>query len=321
MLAKGAKVLIVGGTRYLGRLLAEEALEAGADVTLLNRGRTPDAWLGERAVRRVHGDRNDPVTLAQAFDRDYDAVFDMIAYRAEDITPLLQAAVAAHIGHLVVCSTTSVYAPALYQPIDEDHPRGLHPAWGDYNKGKNAVEDLVLGTPTTILRPQWVFGPHDYQHLAEFYLARIATGRPIWLWHPGVAQLNWTYASDLARAFVHVAGDARARGNAYNVGCDETLTGLDFLALCGEVLETRPDVRWYDPAGLPGELRGDRVGVIRNLPLACTAQRLKDTFGWRPTPMREALGQTAQWLRESGAFAAVEPTSAEQWLSNGGKGR
>ncbi len=319
MLSQGAKVLIVGGTRYLGRILAEEALAAGAVVTLLNRGRTPDAWLGERSVRRVHGERNDPATLAEVFDRDYDVVVDMIAYRAEDIAPLLQPAVAGRIGHLVVCSTTSVYGPALYQPIDEEHPRGPHPAWGDYNKGKNAMEDLALAGPATILRPQWVFGPYDYQHLAEFYLARVAGGRPVWLWHPGVAQLNWTYARDLASAFAHVAGDARARGQAYNVCCEETLTGLDFLALCGEVLGRRPDVRFYDPAALPGELRGARPGALRNLPLACTARRLKETFGWRPTPIREALRVTADWLRETGAFAAVQESPAEQWLNARGR--
>lgn len=322
MLGRGARVLIVGGTRYLGRILCERALLAGADVTLLNRGRTPDAWLAEggHTVRRMRGDRRDPEALEQAFDRDYDAVFDMIAYHPEDVAPLLAAPYAGRIRHLLVCSTTSVYAPALYQPIDERHPRGPHPDWGDYNRGKNAVEDLLAGVhpriPATVLRPQWVFGAHDYQHLAEFYLARVAAGRPVWLWHPGVAQLNWTYAPDLAAAFCALAGEPAAAGRAYNVCCDETLTTLEFIALCGDVLGRRPDVRFYDPGALPGELRGARVGSVRPQPLACTSARLRADSAWRPTPMRQALVETAAWLRGQGALEGVRLTPAEEWLAS-----
>lgn len=319
MLKSGARVLIIGGTRYIGRHTCEAALAAGAEVTLFNRGRSPAEWLAGRRVAQIHGDRHDPAALAQAFSRDYDAVFDMIAYRPEEIAPLLEEH-AARIGHLVVCSTTSVYAPALYQPIAEAHPRGPHPGWGDYNNGKNAVEDLLAAATrvrTTVLRPQWVFGPYDYQRLAEHYLARVAAGLPVWLWHPGVAQLNWTYAPDLAEAFVHVAGVPEAAGQAYNACCDETLTTLEFVALCAQVLGVTADVRRYDPDALPGELRGKRVGSVRNQPLACTSEKLKAAAGWQPTPMAQALVRTAEWLRGQGALDAVEVSAVERHLRAG----
>ncbi len=320
MLGRGAQVLIVGGTRYLGRILCVQALELGAEVTLLNRGRTESGWIeaaGYR-VRRVQGERRDPAVLAQALDRTYDAVFDMIAYRPEDIVPMLAPPLAVRTGHLLVCSTTSVYGPALYQPIDEAHPRGPHPAWGEYNRGKNAVEDALEAASAvrwTVLRPQWVFGPHDYQHLAEYYLVRCAAGLPIWLWHPGVAQLNWTYAPDLAAAFLQLAGEPRAAGQAFNVCCAETLSGLDLVDLCGQVVGVRPEVRRYDPEELPAELRGTRLGPVRNLPLACTAERLAGTVAWRPTGMRAALAAIVEWLRTTGAPSAVQPLPAEAWLN------
>ena len=316
MIERGARVLVIGGTRFIGRLTCEAALAAGAEVTLLHRGQTPAPHLAEGSVRHVYGDRHDRAALAQAFARDYDAVLDMIAYRAEDVAPLLTDH-AARIGHLVVCSTTSVYAPALYQPIDEDHPRGPHPAWGGYNEGKNAVEDLLQGSSrvrATTLRPQWVFGPHDYQHLAEHYLARIAAGLPIWLWHPGVAQLNWTYGPDLAAAFLRIAGSPAA-APAYNVCCAETLTTLDWIALCGRVLGRQPDVRFYRPEDLPASLPARRIGPVRNLPLACSALRIAADAGFRPTPLEEAVASTASWLRTSGAFAAVEPSATERHLA------
>jgi len=319
MLGKGARVLVIGGTRYIGRLTCEALLAAGAEVTLLNRGQSPAPWLDGRPVLQIHGDRREARALAQAFDRSYDAVLDMIAFRAEDTAPLLSTH-AARIGHLVVCSTTSVYAPALYQPIDEAHPRGHHPAWGEYNRGKNALEDELAAAArvrTTTLRPQWVFGPHDYQHLAEHYLARIAAGLPIWLWHPGVAQLNWTYAPDLAAAFLLVGGGPGASGQAYNVCCAETLTTLEFIALCAQVVGRPADVRHYRPEDLPGELRGQRIGPVRNLPLACSSERLRAEFGFRPTAMDAALRATLQWLAGSGALAAVQEGAAERHLGGG----
>jgi nucleoside-diphosphate-sugar epimerase len=319
LLERGAHVLIIGGTRYIGRHTLAAALAAGAEVTLLNRGQTPAAWLGDQrpAVRQIHGDRRDPGTLERAFSVSYDAVYDMIAYRAEDVRPLLTT-YAGRIGHLVVCSTTSVYAPALYQPLDEAHPRGPHPAWGEYNLGKNAVEDLVAGAQglrTTVLRPQWVFGPHDYQELAAFYLLRLAAGLPIWLAHAGVAQLNWTYAPDLAGAFLAVSGLPEAAGQAYNVCCDETLTTEGFITLCAQVLGVPADIRHYRPEDLPVELRGQRVGPVRNLPLACSAERLKALCAFRPTPMPEALVRTIDWLRDTGAFDTEPSTPVEEYLN------
>lgn len=318
MLQRGAKVLIIGGTRYIGRHTCLAALAAGAQVTLLNRGQAPSGWLEQHPeVRRLQGDRNDPQALARAFAEDYDAVYDMIAYRPEEIRPLLTEH-AGRIGHLVVCSTTSVYGPALYQPIDEEHPRGPHPAWGEYNRGKNAVEDLLATAErvrTTVLRPQWVFGPHDYQRLATFYLVRLAAGLPIWLPHAGVAQLNWTYAPDLAQAFVLVTGLPETAGRAYNVVCAETLSTLEFIRLCAAVLGVRADIRHYRPADLPGELQGRGVGSVRNLPLACTADALRALCGFRPTPMPEALVRTVDWLRASGAFEAGQLTPVEEFLN------
>ena len=321
MLAAGARVLIIGGTRYIGRHTCLAALAAGAQVTLFNRGQSDDAWLAAYPqVRRIYGDRHDALALEALFAQDYDAVYDMIAYRPESVEPML-ARHAGRMGQLIVCSTTSVYAPALYQPIDEDHPRGPHPAWGDYNMGKNAVEDLLATTPrvpTTVLRPQWVFGAYDYQRLATFYLARMAAGMPIRLSHPGVAQLNWTYAPDLARAFVAVTGLPAAAGQAYHVCCAETLTTLQFLGLCGQVLGTEPVVRVYRPEDLPGALRGQRIGPVRNLPLACSADRIRALCGFRTTPMAEALVRTVDWLRESGGLDAPERTPVEVYLDSAG---
>lgn len=314
MLQPGAQVLIIGGTRYIGRHTCLAALAAGAEVTLFNRGRTPADWLqAYPTIRRVLGDRNDPAALAQAFDRRYDVVYDLVVSRAEHVRPLLHQH-AARIGQLVVCSTTSVYAPALYQPIDEAHPRGPHPAWS--KQGKNAAEDLLAAAalPTTVLRPQWVFGAHDYQGLAAFYLQRLAAGLPIWLAHPGVAQLNWTYAPDLAQAFVLVTGHPEAVGRAFNVVCSETLTGMDFIRLCGQLLGVVPDIRRYRPADLPPELAGQRSGTLRDLPLACTAEAISTLCGFRPTPMPAALLHTADWLRATGALAAPELTAVERHL-------
>ncbi len=319
MLLRGARILIIGGTRFIGRHTCLAALAAGAEVTLFNRGQSPSDWLAAHpGVHQVHGDRDDPAALGRAFGQDYDAVYDMIAYRPEEIRPLLSPPYAARIGHLVVCSTTSVYAPALYQPIDEAHPRGPHPAWGDYNKGKNAVEDMLAaaqGVRATVLRPQWVFGAHDYQQLAAFYLMRLAAGLALWIPHAGVAQLNWTYGPDLAQAFLGVTGLPEAAGHAYNVCCDETLTTDGFVRLCAQVLGVPADIRHYRPEELLGELRGQRVGPVRNLPLACSAERIKALCAFRPTPMAEALVRTADWLRETGAFDAEPSTPVEEYLN------
>ena len=93
------QVLVIGGSRFIGRAVVQRLLMEGHRVTLLNRGQSPDPF-GTR-VNRVIGDRSDPATLQRALARrEFDAVVDVIAFREEDTQAAIDR-LRGRIGHLV----------------------------------------------------------------------------------------------------------------------------------------------------------------------------------------------------------------------------
>ena len=159
------KVLVLGGTRFVGRGIVEATLNAKHDVTLFNRG-TDRALFP--AVPRIIGDRTkDTATLAA---QDWDCVVDVSGYRPSEVRPVARA-VHDHTQHYVYISTVSVYetpmppgageeAPLMRvdEPIPDTDPR----SYGGLKALCESALRASLGDRLTVLRPTVVVGPHDY---------------------------------------------------------------------------------------------------------------------------------------------------------------
>jgi nucleoside-diphosphate-sugar epimerase len=229
------KVLILGGTRYLGRLLAWRLVAQGHRVTVFHRGtRTPpfadrvETLLGDRAVGAL------PALLK---GRAFDATVDFSAYAPEDVEPLLDTVVRAALGHYVFISTGQVYlvregCPRPAKESDYDGavmPRPTREADGaqwDYGAGKRRCEDLVLRdrVRATRVRLPMVLGAGDNDRRLESYLWRLLDGGELLLPDGGDAPMRHVYCEDVARALAAMLGDARTYGQAYNLAQDETPT-------------------------------------------------------------------------------------------------
>ena len=120
-------VLVIGGTRFFGYTVVQRLIEKGHSVTLFNRGQTPDDF-GD-TVERLHGDRNDHARFIDLVKkRRFDAVIDMIAFRAEDTEAAVNA-LGGKTGHFVHISTGAVYLVTRDYPTplkEEDFDRPLY---------------------------------------------------------------------------------------------------------------------------------------------------------------------------------------------------
>ena len=112
------KVLVVGGTRFMGVDTVELLLEHEHEVVVFNRGTRAGLWPGR--VREVRGDRTDAGALAQLAGESFDGVVDFCAYRADDVRGLL--AVQGEAQRHVHMSSGTVYALAPRLPWAEDTP-------------------------------------------------------------------------------------------------------------------------------------------------------------------------------------------------------
>lgn len=231
-------VLLVGGNRFVGKLLAWRLLASGARLTLLNRGSIPDPF-GER-VERLRGDRTTADLDRLLGGRRFDAVVDFAAFDGEDgrrAAGLLRG----NAGHYVMISTGQVYlvregCPRPSREEDYDGPVMARPAdpadlgdW-EYGVGKRACEDALAaahaehGFPATRVRIPMVNGELDYLRRIEGYLWRLQDGGPVLLPDGGTHRVRHVYGGEVARFVQGILGRADTLGRAYNVAQQETPT-------------------------------------------------------------------------------------------------
>jgi 2'-hydroxyisoflavone reductase len=177
------RILIMGGTRFVGRHITQAAIDGGHDVTLFHRGQTgPDLF---PAAGQLRGDRNSEGDLAALRGGQWDATVDVNAYLPGQVRALA-GALAGRGGHQLFISTTSVYRTPVTPGFGENaplielaEPIAAEFTLENYGGLKVACERAVLelhGPGSTVIRPTYVIGPHDYSGRFTWWVNRIARG-------------------------------------------------------------------------------------------------------------------------------------------------
>ncbi len=253
-------ILVMGGTQFNGLALVHELARAGHGVTILNRGKT-EAQLPSK-IERLICDRTDHTALkASLTGRDWDCVFDISAYRPEDVASMVEV-LEGHTGHYIFASSTVIYAASDLLPISENHPVERGENQNAYGGNKLLCEDLLVkawrerGFPMSIVAFSMVFGPHNIiPEREQRMFMRLKAGRKVMI--PGggqtIGQVGHVY--DEARALRAMIQKPATFGRRYN------LTGADYFTDTGYI-DTFAEVMGIDPAHLekvsiPGALMDD----------------------------------------------------------------
>lgn len=328
------RVLMIGGTGFMGPYVARQLLDAGHEVAVFHRGVTevgvPDGVTHIHAgtVEGEPGIVGWQERLPQFVD-DFrafapDVALHMLAMRERDAATA-QAALRGVVRRLVLISSQDVYraygrligsepGPPDPTPLTEDSPlrEKLFPyrqepprpaddpgRWMD-DYDKIPVERLVLGDsalPGTVLRLPAVYGPGDKQHRTYNYLKRMDDGRPAILLPDSAAGWRWTrgYVEDIAHAIALAVTDDRAAGRVYNVGEPETLTEAEWVRAIGVAAGWRGDVLAVPPDQLPESLAFDGN---TSQDFLTDSSRIRRELGYAELlPRDEALRRTVAWER------------------------
>ncbi len=253
------KILVLGGTAFVGRAIVDDALRAGHEVTIFGRGRTgTDLFPG---VPRRLGDR-DTGDYASLDTGGWEAVVDVSGYVPRHVGQAMDA-LGDRVGRYLFVSSHAVYArsgPGTGPGADEDAPRRApvrHTERLDndtYGPCKVACEDDVVsryGPRVTIVRPGKVAGPHDTQDGLTHWVRQAARGGRVAL--PGRPEqpVQLVDVRDLARLVVRLLEDDRP--GAFNaVGPAQPVTMAELIATCARVAGTEVEVVPVPPA--PGPL-------------------------------------------------------------------
>lgn len=228
------KLLVLGGTKFLGRAVVDAALAAGHDVTLANRGTTnPELYPeAERITVDLHGD------LSPLAGRTWDAAIDMDPTQLPRRTRARAEALLDAVGHYVFVSTISVYA-SFAEPIDESSPTQDPPdpepeafemaLYGALKTGSELAILDVFGDRATVARPGLIVGPHDPTERFTYWPRRLNEGGDVLAPGDPAAPIQVIDVRDFGAWLVRAAEDRpsgvfNATGPTWTLG--ETLEGI-----------------------------------------------------------------------------------------------
>ncbi len=307
------KLLILGGTRFLGRHLAEQALAAGWQLTLLHRGQSGPGLF--RQAQHLLADRNgDLGPLAQG---EWDAVVDTSAYVPRHVRTVAQALVG-RVGHYQLVSSISVYADVGAEGKNENGALATVPdptveaiTGETYGGLKVLCEQAALaafGAPRCLItRPGLIVGPFDPTGRFSWWVQRLQRGGEVLAPGDPATPVQFIDARDLA-AWMLLQAERATRGVFNLTGPAQTLTMGTFLETARNTLNPVAALSWVDE----GFVLGAGVAPWSDLPvwlpqaqagLHRTAIERALATGLHCRPLVQTLQDTAQWLDSSPATA------------------
>lgn len=247
---------VTGATGLLGSHLVEQLILAGYPVRALVRGSSDTRFLRSLGVECIVGNLIDSSSF-QAALAGVENIFHAAAkvgdwgtrteFQRDTIAGtrvIAQAALRAGVNRLVHISSTSAYGhpEPTEKPIDETWPRGeKFWLWDDYTRAKVAAEGILWEMhqqdrlPMTIIRPSWLYGPRDRLTMRRIQDSLIK--KRVRIIGPGTNRMNTVYAGSVAHCCLLAAQNPQARGQAYNVTNDGSITQKEWFDLWAEMFE------------------------------------------------------------------------------------
>ncbi len=309
------RILIIGGTRFIGPQVCKQLLASGHRVTVFHRGQTNvDPSL---EIAQIHRNRHDLSNLSTQLRKlSPDVVLDMICYNEREAADLTQV-FSGFARRVVVVSSMDVYrayggllgleqAPVEQAPLDEHsalresrfpyRAQAKSPDDMAFDYEKILVEQVVMnapGLPGTILRLPAVYGPGDHRMFE--YLKRMLDGRRGILLAKQHAGWRWTrgYVDNVAAAIVLAVTDDRAAGRIYNVGESNALNELEWVRSIGRAAGWGGDAVVLSEESMPRHLKAP-YNFAHNL--EASTNLIRRELGYKELISREdAFKRTVEW--------------------------
>jgi nucleoside-diphosphate-sugar epimerase len=230
------QVLIIGGTRFVGRHLVEAARDRDHQVTLFNRGQTsPGLFPG---VEELHGDRDGGLGVLDG--RRWDAVVDTCGYVPRVVRASAEE-LGATAGTYTFVSSLSVYPDNSAVGLDETAPVAAlddstveevtEETYGGLKASCESEVQRIFGDRALVLRCGLIVGPHDYTDRFTYWVRRVGRGGEVLAPDPPEYRIQVIDARDLAAWTVDML--ERGQGGVFNTtGPRDPFTMEDFLHTC-----------------------------------------------------------------------------------------
>ncbi|MFB3163304.1 SDR family oxidoreductase [Neobacillus sp. 179-J 1A1 HS] len=345
------KILVLGGSRFLGRKFVEEAQRQNHEITIFNRGNQNE---GFKEVEIITGDRlND---LSKLKNRYWDAVLDTSGFIPSSVlksTELLKD----RVKHYTFISSISVYKDWVQENFDETYPvydmslekanelakdSNIYEYYGQFKALCEVVAEKAMPGRVANIRAGQLIGPNDYTDRIPYWIHRIAAGGRILAPGNPNRPVQIIDNKDLAHWILSMMANQTA-GTFNATGPDYTLTMKEFLAACMKVTGTESEIVWASEKFL----LENKVAPWTEMPLWVPEEfplepELKDPWrgaftvnidkaiasGLTFRPLKESLTEIYEWEKQrnlasdewkSGMSADREKELLELWFQQTSK--
>ena len=269
-----SKILVIGGSRFIGKHILKKLGEKNHEILVLNRGNVPNEnYLPDNATHTVI-DRNNEGSFASAVEgQTFNIVYDISCITKQHAEIALNC-LKGRVDRYVFISTGGVYDPdpqVLIQiPVEEDHPyptitEDTHP----YIRDKTQAELVLFAGynkdkfPLTVIRPTFVYGPENYVYREAYFFDRISRDRPTLIPNGGHGIFDMVHVEDLADMTI-ILGEANSEdveGRAYNGSSGFMLSGNMYANVVGQITGKNVDIVHFETK-LLSELKWPRTKLL-----------------------------------------------------------
>lgn len=304
------KILLFGGSGWLGHNIALNLASKGLDITIVTRGKKKTFINEISNLQVITADKSDETAMKQIFETAYTHVIDTVP--TETSIDLIHK-YATHLQHYLHCSSTGGYTPLPFIPCNETaHYKGFAPGTGWDQK--RIVDNQVMrlfresGFPATVIRPCYITGPgmlpmDNLGGRRSDFIADIIAGKPLDLPNDGRALLHPIHVRDLANSFYLGMTHPVCIGQIYNICLSHAFSLNDYLALTASVFNRKPVINYMSVDAMLAKY-GDKINAtgLRFLAehMCFSIDKAVRDLEYKPscTP-EDAVIETALWAAET----------------------
>lgn len=300
------RVLVIGGTRFIGPRTVAELLASDDDVTIFTRGNSENPFPDR--VDHYQGDRTDRDALAAARDAvEPDVVIDLVAYFPAEVRDAL--AVFEHVDSYVFVSSAAAYSVPTIPLIEGETPlqdctdeQATDDSMATYGARKAECDRLVFeaadrGVNAISVRPCVVYGPDDHTERLDYWITRVLEHDRVLVPGDGTNVMHRVYVDDVAQALRLVAEEGTP-GRAYNCADRRAVTLGRTVERIAEAADTEVEPIYASERELGEAAAFDEFPLYSPYPVVLDTDRLA-ALGWTSTDLRESMGATVADHRQS----------------------
>ncbi len=270
------KILVMGGTRFVGKSLVGKLLDQNYDIDIFTRGNKAHP----ENTNLIKGDRNSLESILKLKNKKYDLVYD-ISGRELEQTKLLIQNLSDSFQRYIYVSSAGVYEDNYELPLSEMDP--LDP--NSRHKGKFETENWLINQkiPFTSFRPTYIYGPGNYNKIENWFFERLFINKTIPMPGDGSLITQLGHVSDLTDVMIRCINFENSKNNIYNCSGDKGVTIKGLIYNCAEVCGLNKNdisLKTFDYEKL--DPKGRKGFPIRLKHYQINISKIKRDLDWKP---------------------------------------